>query len=548
MKKYKVSIQGMTCASCENHVTMALENIGAKDIKTNYRQGETEFNLSESVEINSIEKAIEQSNYQIEKIEKIASQSNLILKNEKEYDYDFLIIGSGSAAFSAAIQATKYGAKVGMVERHTIGGTCVNVGCVPSKTLLRAGTINHLAKKNPFHGLNTMAGEVDLKLLVKQKDELVSGMRQEKYIDLIDEYGFDLIEGEAKFVGSDVVEVNGEELKAKRFLIATGATSFIPEIPGIEKIDYLTSTTLLELDEVPERLTVIGSGYIGLELGQLFHNLGSKVTLIQRSERLLKDYDLEVSETVEKALHEQGIQVITGINYEWVEQDGDIKKLTVTKNGKQKTFESDQLLIATGRKPNTEALNLDVAGVKIGINNEIMMNDFGQTSNQHIYSAGDVTLGPQFVYVAAHEGKIVADNAVGGLNRKIDLSVVPGVIFTNPGVGTVGLTEEQANDKGIDVKTSILDLDNVPRALVNHDATGLIKLVINAQNQQIIGVHIVAENAGEVIYAGTLAVKFGLTVEDLTDTMAPYLTMAEGLKLAALGYNNDVSKLSCCAG
>jgi len=527
---------------------MALENIGAKDIKTNYRQGETEFNLSESVEINSIEKAIEQSNYQIEKIEKIASQSNLILKNEKEYDYDFLIIGSGSAAFSAAIQATKYGAKVGMVERHTIGGTCVNVGCVPSKTLLRAGTINHLAKKNPFHGLNTMAGEVDLKSLVKQKDELVSGMRQEKYIDLIDEYGFDLIEGEAKFVGSDVVEVNGEELKAKRFLIATGATSFIPEIPGIEKIDYLTSTTLLELDEVPERLTVIGSGYIGLELGQLFHNLGSKVTLIQRRERLLKDYDLEVSETVEKALHEQGIQVITGINYEWVEQDGDIKKLTVTKNGKQKTFESDQLLIATGKKPNTEALNLDVAGVKIGINNEIMMNDFGQTSNQHIYSAGDVTLGPQFVYVAAHEGKIVADNAVGGLNRKIDLSVVPGVIFTNPGVGTVGLTEEQANDKGIDVKTSILDLDNVPRALVNHDATGLIKLVINAQNQQIIGVHIVAENAGEVIYAGTLAVKFGLTVEDLTDTMAPYLTMAEGLKLAALGYNNDVSKLSCCAG
>ncbi len=298
MKKYKVSIQGMTCASCENHVTMALENIGAKDIKTNYRQGETEFNLSESVEINSIEKAIEQSNYQIEKIEKIASQSNLILKNEKEYDYDFLIIGSGSAAFSAAIQATKYGAKVGMVERHTIGGTCVNVGCVPSKTLLRAGTINHLAKKNPFHGLNTMAGEVDLKSLVKQKDELVSGMRQEKYIDLIDEYGFDLIEGEAKFVGSDVVEVNGEELKAKRFLIATGATSFIPEIPGIEKIDYLTSTTLLELDEVPERLTVIGSGYIGLELGQLFHNLGSKVTLIQRRERLLKDYDLEVSETV----------------------------------------------------------------------------------------------------------------------------------------------------------------------------------------------------------------------------------------------------------
>ena len=295
-------------------------------------------------------------------------------------------------------------------------------------------------------------------------------------------------------------------------------------------------------------MTVIGAGYIGLELGQLFHNLGAEVTLVQRSKQLLKDYDPEVSAAVEKALHEQGIQVITGINYDHIVQDGDIKKLTLTKNGIQKTIESDQVLVATGRSPNTEALNLSAASVDIGENYEILMNEYGQTSNDRIYTAGDVTLGPQFVYVAAYEGKIAADNAIGGLNKQIDLSTFPGVIFTNPGVGTVGLTEEQANDKAIDVKTSILDLDNVPRALVNYDATGLIKLVINAQNQQIIGVHIVAENAGEVIYAGTLDVKFGLTVEDLTDTMAPYLTMTEGLKLVALGYNNDVSKLSCCAG
>ena len=295
-------------------------------------------------------------------------------------------------------------------------------------------------------------------------------------------------------------------------------------------------------------MTVIGAGYIGLELGQLFHNLGAEVTLVQRSKQLLKDYDPEVSAAVEKALHEQGIQVITGINYDHIVQDGDIKKLTLTKNGIQKTIESDQVLVATGRSPNTDALNLSAASVDIGENYEILMNEYGQTSNDRIYTAGDVTLGPQFVYVAAYEGKIAADNAIGGLNKQIDLSAVPGVIFTNPGVGTVGLTEEQAKDIGIDVKTSILDLDNVPRALANHDTTGLIKLVVNTQNQQIVGVHIVAENAGEVIYAGTLAVKFGLTIEDLTDTMAPYLTMVEGLKLAALGYNNDISKLSCCAG
>ena len=548
MKKYKISIQGMTCTSCEEHVTRALKNIGAKDIKTSYREGKTEFDLADTVEIENIKKAIEQTHYQIEKIEEISSQPVLALKNEKDYDYDFLIIGSGSAAFSAAIKATEYGARVGMVERDTIGGTCVNIGCVPSKTLIRAGSINQLVKENPFNGLKTTAGEVDLKALVKQKDELVDTLRQQKYIDLIDEYGFDLIEGEAKFVADNAIEVNGEKLTAKRFLVATGATSFIPEILGIEHVDYLTSTTLLELEEVPERLTVIGSGYIGLELGQLFHNLGAEVTLVQRSKQLLKNYEPEVSAAVEKALHERGIQVITGINYDHIVQDGDIKKLTLTKNGIQKTIESDQVLVATGRSPNTDALNLNAASVDIGENHEILMNEYGQTSNDRIYTAGDVTLGPQFVYVAAYEGKIVADNAMGGLNKKIDLSVVPGVIFTNPGVGTVGLTEKQAKDIGIDVKTSILDLDNVPRALANHDTTGLIKLVVNTQNQQIVGVHIVAENAGEVIYAGTLAVKFGLTIEDLTDTMAPYLTMVEGLKLAALGYNNDISKLSCCAG
>ena len=548
MKKYKVSIQGMTCTSCEEHVTTALKNIGAKDIKTSYRERKTEFDLADTVEIENIEKAIEQTNYQIEKIEEISSQPMLAFENEEDYDYDFLIIGSGSAAFSAAIKATEYGVRVGMVERDTIGGTCVNIGCVPSKTLIRAGSINQLVKENPFNGLKTTAGEVDLKALVKQKDELVDTLRQQKYIDLIDEYGFDLIEGEAKFIADNAIEVNGEKLTAKRFLVATGATSFIPEIPGIEHVDYLTSTTLIELEEVPERLTVIGSGYIGLELGQLFHNLGAEVTLVQRSKQLLKDYDPEVSAAVEKALHERGIQVITGINYDHIAQDGDIKKLTLTENGIQKTIESDQVLIATGRSPNTDVLNLSAASVDIGENHEILMNEYGQTSNDRIYTAGDVTLGPQFVYVAAYEGKIVADNAIGGLNKKIDLSVVPGVIFTNPGVGTVGLTEKQAKDIGIDVKTSILDLDNVPRALANHDTTGLIKLVVNTQNQQIVGVHIVAENAGEVIYAGTLAVKFGLTIEDLTDTMAPYLTMVEGLKLTALGYNNDISKLSCCAG
>ncbi len=546
MNKFKVNIQGMTCAGCEKHVESALEKIGAKNIESSFRRGEAVFELPNDIEVESAIKAIDEANYKAREIEELSSLENVALINED--DYDLLIIGSGAAAFSSAIKATEYGAKVGMIERGTVGGTCVNIGCVPSKTLLRAGEINHLSKDNPFKGLQTSAGEVDLASLITQKDKLVSELRNQKYVDLIDEYNFDLIKGEAKFVDASTVEVNGAKLSAKRFLIATGASPSLSQISGLEETDYLTSTTLLELKKIPKRLTIIGSGYIGMELGQLFHHLGSEITLMQRSERLLKEYDPEISESVEKALIEQGINLVKGATFERVVQSGEIKKVYVTVNGSKEVIESDQLLVATGRKPNTDSLNLSAAGVETGKNNEILINDFGQTSNKKIYAAGDVTLGPQFVYVAAYEGGIITDNAIGGLNKKIDLSVVPAVTFTNPTVATVGLTEEQAKEKGYDVKTSVLPLDAVPRAIVNRETTGVFKLVADAETLKVLGVHIVSENAGDVIYAASLAVKFNLTIEDLTETLAPYLTMAEGLKLAALTFDKDVSKLSCCAG
>lgn len=548
MRKYRVKINGMTCTGCEQHIDVALTSIGAKNIDTSFQRGESVFEIPEDINVENLGQAIKQANYQIEDIEEISVQKLKNIEIDNKSDYDLLIIGSGGAAFSAAIKSIEYGAKVGMIERGTVGGTCVNIGCVPSKTLLRAGEINHLAKVNPFIGLQTSAEEVDLASLVNQKDELVNELRNQKYIDLIDEYGIDLINGEAKFIDENTVEVNGKKLSAKRFLIATGASPSIPTISGLDEVDYLTSTTLLELKKVPKRVTVIGSGYIGLELGQLFQNLGAEVTLIQRSNRLLKEYDPEISEAVEKAFIEQGINIVKGVTYERVEQVGDVKKVYVTINGKEKVVESEHLLLATGRRPNTDALNLSAAGVEVGKRKEILINDYARTSNEQIYAAGDVTLGHQFVYVAAYEGGIVADNAISGLNKKIDLSVVPGVTFTNPGVATVGLTEAQAKEQGYEVKTSVLTLDAVPRALVNRETTGVFKMVADAKTLKVLGVHIVAENAGDVIYAATLAVKFGLTVEDLKDTFTPYLTMAEGIKLTALTFDKDVSKLSCCAG
>lgn len=546
MTKYRMKVQGMTCTGCEEHVSTALEHIGAANIEVSFRHGEATFELPGNVAIETSQKAINEAKYQSGDAEVMEGHDDPVPTDD--VDYDFLIIGSGGAAFSAAIEAVQHNAKVAMIERGTIGGTCVNIGCVPSKTLLRAAEINRLAHRNPFVGLQTSAVSVDLAALINNKNELVSNLREQKYVNLIDDYGFELIQGEARFIDERTVHVNGRKITAKSFLIATGASPSVPDITGLAEVDYLTSTTALQLEQVPKHLAVIGSGYIAMELGQLFHNLGAKVTLMQRSARILKTYDPEISEAATKALTEQGIELITGASFERVEKAGDMKRIHVIVNGAKKVIEADQLLIATGRTPNTEILNLKAAGVEAGPKKEVIVDEYLRTSNPRIYAAGDVTMGPQFVYVAAYEGALAAKNALGAAQQKIDLRTVPGVTFTAPSIATVGLTEEQAKTEGYEVKTSVLPLDAVPRALVNRETIGAFKLIADAKTLKILGVHIVAENAGDVIYAATLAVKYGLTVQDLRESLAPYLTMAEGLKSAALTFDKDVSKLSCCAG
>ncbi|WP_029423569.1 mercury(II) reductase [Alicyclobacillus macrosporangiidus] len=548
--RVRLAVHEMTCPDCERHVTEALQRAGAEDVVASFRRGEATFEI-DPARLEEAKRAVANSGYapgEAEILDGAPSVRGPIQGDGADCEYDLCIIGSGGAAFSAAIQAVSYGARVVMVERGTIGGTCVNVGCVPSKPLLRASEIHHLAAHNPFPGLHTSARPVNLQQLVGAKDELVAELRQHKYVELIGEYGFHFIRGEAHFVDPSTIEVAGRTIRARRYLIATGASPAVPDIPGLADVDYLVSTTALELKEVPRRLAVIGSGYIALELGQMFHRLGSAVTLMQRSDRLLKAYDPEVSETVSLALTLDGIRLLTGVTYRRVEQHGDLKRVHLTVNGQEQVVEADALLVATGRKPNTAALNLEAAGVRVGEQGEVLVDEYLRTSNPNVYAAGDVTMGPQFVYVAAYEGALAAENAVGGAERKVDLTVVPAVTFTSPAIATVGMTEAQARSKGYPVLTSVLPLEAVPRALVNRDTAGVIKLVADARTRKLLGVHVVAENAGDVIYAGVLAVKFGLTIEDLKSTLAPYLTMAEGLKLAALTFDKDVAKLSCCAG
>lgn len=547
MKKIRMEIKGMTCESCENHVRYTLQENGAENIQVDYQEGKAEFQLPDGTQEENIREELQKTPYQLGEMVRISSDDEKE-SSDAAYDYDFLIIGSGGAAFSAAIQASENGLRVAMVEKGEVGGTCVNIGCVPSKTLLQAAHIQYQAEQQPFQGLTTSAKQPDMAGLQNQKEQLIQQLRKEKYEDLIEEYGFDLIKGEASFLDPHTISVQGKDLTAATFLIATGASPFIPNIPGLKDTSYLTSTSALELKEVPNHLVIIGSGYIALELGQMYRHLGAEVTLMQRSSRLLKHYDPEISETVEDMLREEGITLMKEVGYQKVEEKNGRIFIQVEVEGDEKIIEGDQLLVAAGRKPNTEKLQGENIGLKLGENGEVLTNDYLETNHSHIYAAGDVTLSPQFVYIAAHQGGIVGQNVSKQTKKTQNLEHVPAVTFTTPSIASIGWTEHQAKQAGYDVKTSVLPLESIPRALVNHQTQGVFKLIMDTKNNQIIGTHVVAENAGDVIYAATLAVKFKLTAEDLQETMAPYLTMAEGLKLASLTFDKDVSKLSCCAG
>ncbi len=547
--RHRLPVAGMTCIHCEATVSEALQAAGAQDVQADLKQGEATFRRPGGVDPAVLDRAVRAAGYQPGRLESSAPTPirSRRQENTTDYDADLVVIGSGAAGFGAAIKAREQGARVIMVERGTLGGTCVNIGCVPSKTLLRAGEAYHTAGHHPFRGVETHAGRVDLAQTVAQKDDLVTYLRQEKYGNLIGAYDWELVRGDAQFTGPDTLMVGDRTIRAAAFLVASGARSTVPPISGLETASYQTSTEALGLTHVPRSLVVIGAGYIALELGQLFRFLGSDVTILQRGPQLLPDYEPEVAEVVGATLQRKGIRVLTGTQVQRVERDDQSQRLHVEIDGVPEVLESEHILVAAGRSPNIEGLNLSVAGIEADGRGAIVVDSQLRTTNPQVFAAGDVTLCPQYVYVAAYQGGLAADNALNDANQPCDLTALPGVIFTNPQVATVGLTERQAREAGHDVKTAVLPIDAVPRAQVNYEDVGVFKLVADTATEQLLGAHIVADNAGDVIYAATLAVKHGLTVADLVGSFAPYLTMAEGLKLGALAFDRDVSKLSCCA-
>jgi len=462
--------------------------------------------------------------------------------------YDLVVIGAGSAGFSSAITAADQGAQVALIGSGTIGGTCVNIGCVPSKTLIRAAETLHNARVAArFAGITAEAEVTDWRGTVRQKDALVSELRQAKYIDLLPAYnGIAYREGPARLVDGGV-EVDGTRIPAGKIIIATGARPAVPAIPGIDTVPYLTSTTALDLKELPRSLLVIGGGYIGVELAQMFARAGVRVTLVCRS-RLLPEAEPEISAALTGYFADEGITVISGIAYRAFHKTEDRVALTVARDGQDVAIGADQVLMTTGRTPNIEGLGLAEYGIAVSPKGGIVVDDRMRTSRPGIYAAGDVTGRDQFVYMAAYGAKLAAKNALNGDSLRYDNSAMPAIVFTDPQVASVGLTEAAARAARHTVRVSTIGLDQVPRALAARDTRGLIKLVADAGSGRLLGAHILAPEGADSIQTAALAIRHGVTVEDLADTIFPYLTTVEGLKLAALSFGKDVAKLSCCAG
>ncbi len=464
--------------------------------------------------------------------------------------FDLVVVGAGSAGFSAAIAAAEEGAQVALVGHGTIGGTCVNVGCVPSKTLIRAAEAVHQANivSERFAGIEGQGRVSNWSRVAAQKDALVSGLRQAKYVNLLPEYNnVTYYEGAARLVAGGV-EAGKKLLESNRIVLATGARPSVPPIPGIETVDFLNSTSALALTELPRSMIVLGSGYVGAELAQMFVRAGVAVTLVFRS-RLLPGAEPEIGEALTRYLAAEGVRIVSGVAYRSVGRtDAGGVMLAFTRGRHPEMIAADRLLIATGRTPNTEELGLSAMGVAQGPSGAIVVDDRMRTSRLGVYAAGDVTGRDQFVYMAAYGAKLAARNALNGDSLRYDSAAMPAIVFTDPQVASVGLTEAHARALGHDVRTSVLTLDNLPRALAARDTRGLIKLVADGETRRLLGAHILAPEGADSIQTAALAIKFGMTVEGLAETIFPYLTTVEGLKLAAQTFTKDVAKLSCCAG
>jgi mercuric reductase len=463
--------------------------------------------------------------------------------------FDMVIIGGGAGGFAAAIRANELNAKTVLInEGLPLGGTCVNVGCVPSKRLLWAAEVMHSANNHKISGIELKVEKFDFQKVVQDELSLVSRLREEKYERVLRSLNsVTLMEGRAKFVSAEEAEVNGERLTADRFIIATGSTASAPPIEGIEDVGYITHIGALKLEKLPKRLLIFGAGPVGIEFAQMYARFGSEVTITKRSPGILPFAEKELTGRLAEILEKEGVRIISSAQIKSAYRTNGQKVLLVSSDGKEEEVAGDEILLATGKTPNTQGLGIETAGVEVDEKSAVVVNDFFQTSQAHIYAVGDVTnLPSRNEPTAGREGTLAAQNALTGSRDSIDYDAVPFTIFSDPQLAGVGFTEDrQMKEMGV-CSCKTISFDIVPKAIITNRTEGLIKMVAHPETGQIMGVHILAPHAGEIIAEAMMLVKNRNTTDDVVNTLPMFPTMSEAIKIVALSFTKDVSKLSCC--
>lgn len=452
-----------------------------------------------------------------------------------KYDYDIICIGSGSAGGAAAFVAKNAKNRIAIVEefKDKLGGNCPNYACVPTKALLNAAKVYKTVKMAGSFGIKASDLGFDFKQIVSYRDNVVNQLTGPRIERNLYNAGIDLLWGHAKFVSDHEIEIENKKYSSNHFVIATGSKEFIPSIPGLRETGFLVSDQAVKLDTLPDSIIIIGAGPVGTEFSQVFSSFGVKVTLLQRDPQILQREEQEVAAEVQKHLESQGVKIVFNMEVESVRKEGEEKVVKVKVGERQEEYSASEIMIAAGRKAALSDLNLNAAGVALTAQGKLELNEFLQTNQAHVWAAGDAAANWQFTHTAAYEGDLVGRNICHRHDEAVNYDVVPRVTFCEPEVASVGMREDDAKKKGIEIKVEKFPVGNLGRALIDLDRRGFVKLVVEAKSDQILGGHIVGNNAGQLIHEIALAMKAKVPVTTIARMIHAYPTYSEAIAAAA---------------
>jgi len=455
--------------------------------------------------------------------------------------FDAVVIGGGMSGLPLALRAAKHG-RVALIERELLGGTCLNRGCIPTKTMIASADVAHSARNAARFGVHVSEPVVDLGAIVDRKDDVVESIRRGSYRAVEKRGGLDFMEGNARFVAKHTLEVNGQRLETDRIFLNTGTRDATGGIDGLETVPYFTSRTILDLRELPQHLIVVGGGFIGCEFAQMFRRFGSQVTIVQRGERLIPSEDFDISAAVAQGFEADGINVVTATSCTHVGGTaGDIRIGCAGAHSDE--LVGTHLLVATGRVPNSDQLGLEHLGIEPGPAGYLDVDDqLRSTAAENVWVLGDLRGGAMFTHTARDDADTVYRNIYRNSDRSVADRVVPHAVFVDPEVGSVGLTEQQARDAGYNVAIGTQTFDGVAKARAMDKTIGLIKFVVDGETDKILGCHIAGPHGGDLVHEAALAMVTGATYSDIGNMIHVHPTLAEGINSAAGGVHRPSSQ------